>query len=336
MKLSIAFQTDKPLDHYGELAQLVERYPFDTISVYEDLMYQPAWAPLHRIARHTQRVRLGPAVVNPYLRHPAVIAGEFALLNEAAGGRAYLGLGRGAFLDALEMDQPRPVTAVRETIEFVRRLLRGEEKPYRGDIFRATEAATLRWQPPQRHVHILVGTWGPQMAAMAGALAGEVKVGGCWNPDFVPVIRRHVARGARRAGRDPHDVGIVVGAVTVVHEDRAVAEALARREVAMYLPVVMRLDPTLDVEESEVAAVEAAVARDDVEAAATALSRPVLQKLACYGTPADVIAQVEAFAAAGVSRVEFGTPHGPDEAAAIRLLGERVLPHFEAQEGGER
>jgi 5,10-methylenetetrahydromethanopterin reductase len=145
-----------------------------------------------------------------------------------------------------------------------------------------------------------------------------------------------VARGARRAGRDPRDVGIVVGAVTVVHEDRAVAEALARREVAMYLPVVMGLDPTLDVEESEVAAVEAAVARDDVEAAATALSRPVLQKLARYGMPADVIAQIEAFAAAGVSRVEFGTPHGPDEAAAIRLLGERVLPHFEAQEGGDR
>ena len=103
MKLSIAFQGNKRLAEYGELAQLVERYAFDTISIYEDLMFQPAWQPLLIMAQHTRRVRLGPAVVNPYLRHPALIAGEFALLNEAAGGRAYLGLGRGSFLDALEI-----------------------------------------------------------------------------------------------------------------------------------------------------------------------------------------------------------------------------------------
>ena len=47
------------------------------------------------------------------------------------------------------------------------------------------------------------------------------------------------------------------------------------------------------------------------------------------GIPPDVRSGIfEAFAQAGVARVEFGTPHGPDEPAAIRLLGERVLPNF--------
>lgn len=329
IRLSIAFQGNKRLADYAELAQLVECYSFDTITLYEDLMFQPAWQPLQVIAQHTRRVRLGLSVVNPYLRHPAIIAGEFALLNEAADGRAYLGVGKGAFFEALALEQPRPLTAVRETIEIVRRLLRGDRTPYHGRLFQATEEAYLRWEPPHRAVDVLIGTWGPKMGALAGELANEVKVGGCWNPDFVPLMQRYVAEGAGQIGRDPVEVGIVVGAVTVVDEEAQAAEWLARREVAMYLPVVLALDPTLQVEPEELAAFEQARAKGDLAGAAEAISLATLHKLACFGTPEMIIEQVEAFAAVGVKRVEFGTPHGRDEAAAIRLLGERVLPHFE-------
>ena len=327
--LSIAFQGNKRLGEYAELAELVERYSFDTITLYEDLMFQPAWQPLHVMAQHTRRMRLGVAVVNPYLRHPAIIAGEFALLNEAANGRAYLGVGKGAFLEALALEQPWPLTAVRETIEIVRRLLRGDRTPYHGRLFQATEEAYLRWEPPYRDVDVLIGTWGPKMAIVAGEVANEIKVGGCWNPDFVPLMRQYVVQGARKIGRDPPQVGIVAGAVTVVDEDWQEAERLARREVAMYLPVVLQLDPTLQVEPDEVAAFEQAKESGDLEAAAEAISTSTLHKLACFGTPEEIIKQVEAFAQVGVKRVEFGTPHGRDEAAAIRLLGERVLPYFE-------
>lgn len=329
MKLSIAFQGNKRLAEYAELAQLVERYPFETISLYEDLMFQPAWQPLLVMAQHTRRVRLGPAVVNPYLRHPALIAGEFALLNETAAGRAYLGVGRGSFLDALEVEQPRAIDAVRETVELVRLLLSGARGPYEGRVFRATAEAYLRWEPLYREAPVLIGTWGPEMAALAGRVAQEVKVGGCWNADFAPLMHGYIERGAREAGRDAREVGLVFGAVTVVSEDRDEAEALARQEVAMYLPVVLRLDPTLQVEEKERLAVEAAIALGDGRGAARAMSPKTLRKLACFGTPDDIVEQVEALAAAGVTRVEFGTPHGHDEAAAIRLLGERVAPYFQ-------
>lgn len=330
IQLSIAFQTDKRLTTYAELAELVEQYPFDTITLYEDLMFQPTWQPLHVIAQHTERVRLGPAIVNPYLRHPAVIAGEFALLNEAANGRAYLGVGRGAFLDALNVPQPRPITVVRETIEMVRRLVRGDRTPYEGEVFQATGDAHLRWNPPHRDVPILVGTWGPKMAALAGELADEVKIGGCWNPEMVPVMREYITRGARRAGRDPAEIDIVVGAVTVVSDDAADAEAIARREVALYVPVVGPLDPTLsDAERAEIAAVEEAHDAGDTDAAIRRLSTETLRKFTCFGTPHDIIEQVERLEAAGAARVEFGTPHGPDKTAAIRQLGEQVLPRFE-------
>ena len=59
--VSLAFQTDKPLAAYGPLAALVEAHGFDGVSVYHDLLYQPAWLPLLEIARHTRRVKIGPA-----------------------------------------------------------------------------------------------------------------------------------------------------------------------------------------------------------------------------------------------------------------------------------
>src|SRR5215210_1760289 len=92
--VSIAFQTDQPLAAYGALAQAAEGYGFDGVTVYNDMLYQPAWLPLLEIARHTKRVRIGPAAVNPFTCHPINIAGNIALLDEAAQGRAYLGLAR--------------------------------------------------------------------------------------------------------------------------------------------------------------------------------------------------------------------------------------------------
>ena len=75
------------------------------------------------------------------------------------------------------------------------------------------------------------------MAAFAGRIADEVKIGGCANPDMVRLMREWI-------GNDR--VGIVVGAVSVVDEDGDLARAHAQREVEMYLDVVGRHDPTIE------------------------------------------------------------------------------------------
>src|SRR3954453_2151120 len=134
--VSIAFQTDQPLAAYGALAQAAESYGFDGVTVYNDMLYQPAWLPLLEIARHTKRVRIGPAAVNPFTCHPINIAGNIALLDEASQGRAYLGLARGAWLDFVGVEpQQRAITALREALECVRHRLAQSKEPYRGKVF---------------------------------------------------------------------------------------------------------------------------------------------------------------------------------------------------------
>jgi 5,10-methylenetetrahydromethanopterin reductase len=139
-------------------------------------------------------------------------------------------------------------------------------------------------------------------------------------------MRERIAVGAAKANQDAHTVGIVLGAVTVVDEDGAAARRRAKEEVALYLPTVAGLDPTLEVDPELLARMTAAVQRGDRQAAAALISDDLLRPFAFAGTPDEVIAHAEAIFAAGASRVEFGTPHGLTDARGIQLLGERVLP----------
>ena len=264
--VSIAFQTDHPLAAYGPLAALAEGHGFDGVSVYNDLLYQPAWPALFEIARATRRVRIGPAAMNPFTCHPVTLAGHVALLDEASGGRAYLGLARGAWLDYLGLDPAQPVTALREAFECVRHLLRGDRRPYRGRVFSLAGGETLRWPVPRSEVPFLLGAWGPRAIRACAPHVDEVKVGGTASPRVVRAVLGELRAATAQAGRPPDAVGLAVGAVSVVDRDGGAARALARQKVALYLPVIARLDPALPVEPEQVRRIEAARAAGDIAA----------------------------------------------------------------------
>ncbi|MBX2999750.1 MAG: LLM class flavin-dependent oxidoreductase [Caldilineaceae bacterium] len=324
--LSIAFQTDKPLTAYGPLAAQVEAYGFDGVTVYNDMLYQPAWLPLLEIARATERVRIGPAAVNPFTCHPVNMAGNIALIDEASRGRAYLGIARGSWLDFVGIQPKRAVTALCESFAAVRHLLGQSKDPLAGEIFPVAGGDALRWSILRPDVPFLLGTWGEQTLAACLPFISEVKIGGSANPRVAPWMRRLIGKHAIAAGRAANEIGIVLGAVTVVDEDGRVARKRAAREVALYLPVVAELDPTLEVEADRLEKIKEAAARYDYERAADLVSDPLLAKFAFAGTPEEIAEQTIAILRAGASRVEFGTPHGLTTENGLRLLGERVLP----------
>lgn len=318
-EVSIAFQSDKRPEEYIELARLAERGGFDVISVYHDLLFQPAVYPLLLMAQATERVRLGPAALNPFTLHPVEIAGQIAALDAVSRGRAYLGLVRGSWLEALGIETRRPLTAIREAVEVIHRLLALDESGFAGERFSLAPGARLRYEPVRSQVPLMIGTWGVRVAAYAGEVATELKIGGTANPDFVPVMRS-------RLGNDR--VRIVVGAVTVVDEDAAAARQLAKEEAALYFPVVAGLDPTLEVPAGLVEEVRPLVDAGEREAAGRLIPDRLLDRLAFAGTPEQVARQAAALYEAGAARVEFGTPHGLTPRRGVELLAERVVPEL--------
>jgi len=329
-EFSIAFQSDKTPAQYEELAELVDRYAFEVVSVYNDLLFQPALPALLLMARKLTHARLGPAALIPYTVHPIEIAGQIAALDMISEGRAYLGLVRGTWLERLGIEQTRPLQTLREAALLVNHLLAGKAEAFEGQIYRLAAGSKLNYQPYRPRVPLMIGTWGSQTAKMAGEIADEVKVGGSTNPAMVGYLRPHLAQGAIKAGRDEKAVGVVLGAVCVVDEDRAAARAKVRREMALYLPVVAPLDPTLQ-DKEWLARLQEAYQRQDYDYISEHLiSDELMDIFAFAGNPADIISQVEKLIEAGASRIEFGTPHGLSSAEGIRLLGEKVLPYFKA------
>ncbi|MCC6703813.1 MAG: LLM class flavin-dependent oxidoreductase, partial [Thermomicrobiales bacterium] len=175
-------------------------------------------------------------------------------------------------------------------------------------------------------VPLMIGSWGPKLLQYAGEVADEVKIGGSANPDLVSAIREHLGIGETKAGRPIGSTGIVFGCVTVVDEDGAAARAWVRREAARYLPVVAPLDPTVDVSALDLPTMARLVDQDDLDGAAALVSDDLLDRFAFAGTPAEIARQAQKLFEAGVTRIEFGTPHGFNDAKGIRLLGEQVLP----------
>jgi 5,10-methylenetetrahydromethanopterin reductase len=288
-ELGLGLQTDKRPEEYVQLARLAEDAGFDVVSTFHDLLFQPAIAPLVLIAQATERVRVGPAALNPYTLHPVEIAGQTAALDLISNGRAYLGLVKGAWLDELGLEEARPLTALREAVEIVRRLFSRDLSGFEGERFSLAPGRGFEFEPLRAEVPLMLGTWGPRTAAYAGEVAHELKLGGTANPDLIPIVREWI-------GND--EVGIVVGAVTAVDEDGDAARARARVEVGRYLPIVGKLDPTFEGRE------------------------PPLDRVTIAGTPEEVIRHAERLFAAGVKRIDFGAPQG------VKLLAERVVPWF--------
>jgi 5,10-methylenetetrahydromethanopterin reductase len=295
-EIGLGLRTDQKPDAYEEIARRAEAAGVDVLSVYHDLLYQPAIGPLLLMARATERIRLGPAALNPFTLHPYEIAGQIAMLDEVSDGRAYLGLAKGAWLDRLGLAEDRPLAGLQEAVAIVRALLSGYQGGVQGERFTLLPGTTLAYPRRRRSVPLMIGTWGQATARWAGTVADELKVGGSANADLVPVARGWLGN---------QDVGIVLGCVSVVDEDGDWARERAREVVEPYLDVVAHLDPTLELRAGQA---------------------PPLERFCIAGTPEEVAGRVVELWDAGVSRVELGTPQGRTPTEGVGIICERVLP----------
>jgi len=330
-EVSIAFQTDKNASDYKGLAQLVNQFQFDVVSVYCDAPFHPSYGPLMLIAPYLERARIGPAAVSPFRIHPIDIAANTALLAELAGGGVYIGLARGAWLAEHGIEEPtKSIQGMREAIEIIQKLLSGELVDYEGEVF-SLKSVKAPYPLPEDKIPMMIGTWGKKLAILAGEIADEVKIGGSANPAMAGYLGSYISRGAGRVGRAETEIGVVLGAVTVVDEDRDHARSLARQQVAMYLPVVLPLDPTVEIAPDLIARIRSSVAEGEFETAGGLISDELLDLFAFSGSPEDLVTQANTAYESGVNRIEFGTPHGIKPVDGIRLLGEKVLPGLELQ-----
>jgi alkanesulfonate monooxygenase SsuD/methylene tetrahydromethanopterin reductase-like flavin-dependent oxidoreductase (luciferase family) len=208
-------------------ARLAERAGFDLIGI-QDHPYQrrhlDTFTLLAALAMATERVGLFPDVASLPLRHPAMLAKAAASLDLLSGGRFELGLGAGAFWDAIAaMGGPRrtpgeAVEATEEAIGLLRRLW-GDSgaQVAAGDSPRGSPERSVRFEgrhyrvagvkpgpAPAHPIGIWVGAFGPRMLALIGRLAdGWVPSSPYVPPERLAAAQARIDDAAAGAGRDP-------------------------------------------------------------------------------------------------------------------------------------
>ena len=194
-----------PPDWSARIARAADRSGLDLVGI-QDHPYQrrffDTWTLISTLVPVTERVRFFPDVANLPLRPTAMLAKAAASLDVLSGGRIEMGLGAGAFWDAIvAMDGPRrspreAVRSVEEAIE-VMRLVWREERSLRFD----GELYSLKGMRPGPHpVHpigIWVGAYGPRMLDLIGRLAdGWVPSLGYSPPEKLPELHKRIDSGA--------------------------------------------------------------------------------------------------------------------------------------------
>jgi alkanesulfonate monooxygenase SsuD/methylene tetrahydromethanopterin reductase-like flavin-dependent oxidoreductase (luciferase family) len=220
-----------------EQALAADRAGLEVVGI-QDHPYQrrffDTWTLLSFLAARTERVALVPDVVNLPLRPPAVLAKAAASLDVLSGGRVELGIGAGAFWDAIAaMGGPRrtpkeSVDALEEAIAVLRAAWGMERTVHvRGQHY---DVHGFHPGPAPAHpIGLWLGAYGPRMLRLTGRL------GDGWlpslgphflEPDDVPRRQAAIDEAARAAGRDPVDVERAVNVIGAGFEPAALADHL--------------------------------------------------------------------------------------------------------------
>ena len=204
-----------PPDWAARVAVAAYRAGLDLFGI-QDHPYQrrflDTWTLLATLVPATERIRFFPDVANLPLRPPAMLAKAAASLDVLSGGRVEMGVGAGAFWDAVQaMDGPRrsPGEAVRSVEEAIKvmRLVWSEERSVRFD----GEIYSLKGMRPGPHpvheIKIWVGAYGPRMLALIGRLAdGWIPSLGYSSPERIPAMQQRIDEGAKEVGRKPAEI----------------------------------------------------------------------------------------------------------------------------------
>lgn len=275
----------------------------DSVWVHDSYFERDAITYASAIASQVRDIRVALGALNPYTRHPVLVAMTVSALDEMAPGRVILGLGTGLPLRLAQMGIPYSpadgVQRVREAIDTLRALWSGERVP-----------PGAPGVPPVQPMFAPVHRVPIYIAAYRGAmleLAGQKADGYLARPaESIPALRIMVQkiRDASVAVGRPADA-VSISGYLLSYVDRTRRDALnrAKREPFVIYMLGVQSDVALrraGFEPELRDRVFAAWRAEDYHAAATLIPDDLLDAFMLCGTREDVAARVEAYRDAGM------------------------------------
>jgi 5,10-methylenetetrahydromethanopterin reductase len=330
-RVGLYLQDKHPIRDGMEYVRYAEDRGFEAVWQAESRLVREATVPMAAFAAVTSRLKVGSGVVNNWTRNVGLLASTFVTLDDLAPGRVLLGIG--AWWEPLAtkvgVDRRRPLTAMREIVEVVRRLIAMENVTFRGEFVDVEdiEIDIVHGDRSPREVPIYVGATGMRMMELAGEIGDGVLLNYLVGPRYNETALEHLAIGTARAGREVADLDRPQLVVCSLDDDRERALDRARELVTQYLgqqPHIMKasgVDPSLLEEIGKVLTWPAGP--EEIQKAMALVPDDVVQMITASGTPDECRAKVREYVEAGCT------------CPILYPLGDDVRAMIDAFAGGE-
>lgn len=316
----------KNIDEIHQRARRAEELGYDGIFLGEShLSSIDSFQTLASCAMITRRVLLGIAVTNLVFRHPTVIAGAAASLNEISKGRAIMGLGTGDGPVYSQGLKAMPMKQFEDGVRLIRQLVRGHAATFpTGKIgigFTINKAAP-----------IYVSAEGPKGLQLAGRSADGVILGTGFDLKVYDWAKQKISEGAGETGRRETDVAIVAAGMLCVDDDGGKARKIVRNRIANRAHHNFRFTYET-VPPDELDGVKKFMAGFDVMKPMEDRVDPdlvndyLVRRFSIAGNPRECIDRIEELEAAGVDHLML-TPARKVYSETVETFARKVIPHF--------
>ncbi|MFZ6031339.1 MAG: LLM class flavin-dependent oxidoreductase [Chloroflexota bacterium] len=303
MRVALYLQDSHDLRTGLDDVRYAEAKGFEAVWQAESRLVRDAIVPMAAYAAVTERIRVGSGVINNWTRNIGLLASTFLTLDDLAPNRIVCGIG--AWWDPLArnvgIERRKPLAAMRETVDVLRRLLSMERVTFHGEFVHVEgiELDVVHGRREPRHVPILIGATGDQMMQLTGEIADGAVLNYCVPPEYNDRALELLEKGAQKAGRSFDAIDRPQLIVCSVDHDHDRAIDSTRMLLCQYLAQQPHIAKASGVAEEVVQQIQAILGwpatRAQIDRAKHLVPEDLIERITASGTPDEARKKVDAY-----------------------------------------
>jgi 5,10-methylenetetrahydromethanopterin reductase len=308
-RVALYLQDSHDLRDGLDYVRYAEEKGFEAVWQAESRLVRDAIVPMAAYAAVTNKINVGSGVINNWTRNIGLLAATFLTLDDLAPGRIICGLG--AWWDPLASNvgihRRKPLKAMRETIELLRRLLNMERVSFDGEFHQVKdiELDVVHGRREPRDVKIMIGATGPKMMELTGEIADGAVLNYCVPPEYNYGAMQQLEAGLKKSGRQMDDIDRPQLVVCSVDEDHEKAMDSTRELLTQYLAQQPHIAKASGVEPDVVKEIQSILGwpatHEQIKKAKHLVSDDLIHRITASGTPEEAREKVQQYVDRGAT-----------------------------------
>ena len=306
-RMALYLQDSHDLRDGLDYVRYAEARGFEAVWQAESRLVRDAIVPMAAYAAVTDRLKVGSGVINNWTRNIGLLAATFLTLDDLAPNRIICGIG--AWWDPLAknvgIDRKKPLTAMRETIVILRKLLNLERVTFHGEFVHVDgiELDVVHGRREPRNVPIMIGATGDNMMEMTGEISDGCVMNYCVPPEYNDKALELLEKGAKKGGRTLADIDRPQLIVCSVDNDHDRAIDTTRGLLCQYLAQQPHIAKASGVSMDVVAEIQSILGwpatKEQINKAKHLVPEDLIYKITASGTPDEARAKVNEYVKRG-------------------------------------